>query len=868
MNDLVTLTIDGIEVTVPKGTLVVDAAKRLDINIPVFCYHPKMEPVGMCRMCLVEIGLPVRDRATGQPVLDEEGNPQINFGRTLQTGCTVPVSEGMVVRTETEVVDDARDDILEFLLTSHPLDCPICDKGGECPLQNLTMRHGPGVSRMDFNNKMKLPKHVPLGELIMLDRERCIQCARCIRFQDEIVDDPVIAFHNRGRRLEIVTNSDPGFDSIFSGNTTDVCPVGALTTMDFRFEARPWELTPVASVCPHCPVGCNTTLSTRMEARSGGRRVIKRIMPRQNEMVNEIWICDKGRFVHHYADAPDRLMRPLVRKNGELTEVSWDEAIDLVAGRLQQNKGAVAGLAGGRLSNEDFFLFQRLLRDGLGSNDLDLVDARIGGAEAIARVGIAQGSNLQGLGPGDAILVVASDLHQEGPVWWLRVKQAADRGATLVVLNARPTRLDKHARYVFHYGAGSAIHEARQLLNAAKIALNGEDQDSLQAASAKLVKARNLVVFFGGEGLTYDETEQLAETLANLLLVKNEEGINHAGRLNNGLIAVWSDGNGQGARDMGISADYGPGYQPLPAAGRSRDAILESVASGNTRALYALGADPIGDGLLPDRGQLDFLVVQELFLTETAKQADVVLPAQSWAEREGTFTNGERRVQRFYPAIPIVGESRADWQILAQVGERVGLGKAPFAAGLVFRQITENVPQYAGMDYRALAEPVEQWPPVGNNDLYFGGTAYDNKSGVGRQWAVEAESAEGLEQYTLEPAAPAEEGGESLPALEARALYRPGILIAHTKLLHERMARPSLLLHPQDAAGLGIENGDLVTARLSNQERELGAEISAELGVRGLAVVRAGDLPPGRTLLDVLAVVKERDAAVSELPVT
>ncbi len=248
------------------------------------------------------------------------------------------------------------------------------------------MRHGPGASRMDFDNKMKLPKHVPLGELIMLDRERCIQCARCIRFQDEIVDDPVIAFHNRGRRLEIVTNSDPGFDSIFSGNTTDVCPVGALTTMDFRFEARPWELTPVASVCPHCPVGCNTTLSTRMEARSGGRRVIKRIMPRQNEMVNEIWICDKGRFVHHYADAPDRLMRPLVRKNGELTEVSWDEAIDLVAGRLQQNKGAVAGLAGGRLSNEDFFLFQRLLRDGLGSNDLDLVDARIGGAEAIVQV--------------------------------------------------------------------------------------------------------------------------------------------------------------------------------------------------------------------------------------------------------------------------------------------------------------------------------------------------------------------------------------------------------------------------------------------------------------------------------------------------
>jgi NADH-quinone oxidoreductase subunit G len=639
--------------------------------------------------------------------------------------------------------------------------------------------------------------------------------------------------------------------------------------MDFRFEARPWELTPVASVCPHCPVGCNTTLSTRMEARSGGRRVIKRIMPRQNEMVNEIWICDKGRFVHHYADAPDRLIQPLIRKNGELTEASWDEALDLVAGRLQQNKGAVAGLAGARLSNEDLFLFQRLLRDGLSSNDVDLANARVGGAEVIARVGIAKGSNLQGLGPGDAILVVASDLHQEAPVWWLRVKQATDRGATLIVLNARPTRLDRHALHVFHYGAGSPVVAARQLLNAAKVALDGEEQDALQTASSTLVKARNLVAFYGGEGPTYAETEQLAETLANLLLVKNEDGINHAGRINNGLIAVWSHANGQGARDMGISPDYGPGYKPLETAGRNRDAILESIAGGVVRALYVAGADPIGDGLLQERGPLDFLVVQELFLSETAQQADVVLPAQSWAEREGTFTNGERRVQRFYPAIPNVGDSRADWQILAQIGERVGLGKAPFAAGNVFRQIAETVPQYAGMSYRSLAEPVDQWPPVGNNDLYFGGTAYDNKSGVGEQWAVVTESEAGLEQYALPAAGPVAESGDALPAIEARALYRPGILIAHTELLHERMARPSLLLHPEDAGALGISSGDLVTARLDDLDRELIAEVSAEWGMQGLTVVRAVDLPPGRAMLEVLAVAKDQGGvAERELPVT
>jgi NADH-quinone oxidoreductase subunit G len=210
MSDQVTVIIDGVSVSVPKGTVVVDAAKKAEIDIPVFCYHPKLDPVGMCRMCLVEVGMPVRDRQSGEVVTDEDGQPQIRFGPVLQTGCTVQVSEGMVVRTITAGVKEARDDIIEFLLTSHPLDCPICDKGGECPLQNLTIRYGPGTSRFHFEDKLKAQKHVPLGDLIFLDRERCIQCARCTRFQDEIAGDPVIAFHNRGRLLEIVTMSVPG----------------------------------------------------------------------------------------------------------------------------------------------------------------------------------------------------------------------------------------------------------------------------------------------------------------------------------------------------------------------------------------------------------------------------------------------------------------------------------------------------------------------------------------------------------------------------------------------------------------------------------------------------------------------------------
>src|SRR5512141_2182629 len=326
MAQQVSVTLDGKQITVPEGMLVVDAAKSAGIDIPVFCYHPKMEPVGMCRMCLVEIGRPMMDRNTGKPIMDDKGQPKIQFGPKLETACTNPVSEGMVVLTSSEKALAGQKSTVEFLLTSHPLDCPICDKGGECPLQNLTLAYGPGKSRFLLDEKMHLAKHYPLSELILLDQERCIQCARCIRFQDEIAGDSVLGFDERGRAMQIVSLSEPPFDSVFSGNTTDICPVGALTTADFRFAARPWELTPSPSICSQCPVGCNITFNTRREAKSDGNIVIKRMMPRQNEEVKEIWMWDKGRFGYHYVESEERLTRPQVRKEGKLEGTSWDIA--------------------------------------------------------------------------------------------------------------------------------------------------------------------------------------------------------------------------------------------------------------------------------------------------------------------------------------------------------------------------------------------------------------------------------------------------------------------------------------------------------------------------------------------------------------
>ncbi|MDQ7035247.1 MAG: 2Fe-2S iron-sulfur cluster-binding protein [Anaerolineae bacterium] len=429
--ELVTINIDGKDYQVPKGGNLVDMAKWVAGNdIPVFCYHPKMDPVGMCRMCLIELGGVARDRATGDIQYNDDGTPQIRWFPKLQTACTQTVNDGMYIKTNTEQVKEGRESVIEFLLTSHPLDCPICDKGGECPLQNLTMAHGNGVSRMYFDDKMHLNKHYPLGDLIYLDRERCIQCARCIRFQDEIVGDDVLAFHERGRRLQIITNSDPGFDTYFSGNTTDICPVGALTTGDFRFGARPWELTEVPSISPWDAAGENISLSTRLDRHFGGKAMIKRVMPRQNEYVNEIWISDKTRFGHHFTRSDNRLSKIQIRKGSNFSESTWDSTFKAVAKTLKEANGSVAAIAGGSATNEDLYELAQLVT-GLGGDKLGAWSPTHTGADLVAQVGLPEGSNLGELGAGDAILVIASDLEEEVPMWRLRLKTAQDRGAYL-----------------------------------------------------------------------------------------------------------------------------------------------------------------------------------------------------------------------------------------------------------------------------------------------------------------------------------------------------------------------------------------------------------------------------------------------------
>jgi NADH-quinone oxidoreductase subunit G len=813
MGKTVTLRIDGQAVSVPENTLVVDAAKMIDIDIPVFCYHPKMAPVGMCRMCLVSIGRPARDRATNLPLLEDDGSPKIAFNPKLETACTTPVSEGMVVVTASEQVAAARKEMLEFLLTSHPLDCPICDKGGECPLQNLTMGFGPGESRFLLDEKMRLAKQYPLGELILLDRERCIQCGRCVRFQSDIAGDPVIAFTQRGRALEITTYSQPGFDSYFSGNTTDICPVGALTTVDFRFRARPWELNYAAGICNHCPVGCNLTYNVRREVSSGGGMAIKRVMPRQNEQVNEIWICDKGRFAYQYAESPQRLKHPLVRRDGKLVETTWEEALARAAALFSGDQPLVT-LAGGRLANEDLFNLRQFTTS-LGGKAV--LDTYMAGGDLTALVGLSEGSNFGAMGAETAILVVACDVHEEAPVWYLRLKQAAARGAKLIVVNARPTKLDRNATHLLRYAWG----RENDILSAFFPGESGSQPDELRAAVEVFSEAQNAVILFGSDGIGLAASRVLAHSCAKLLVATR-----HIGRPNNGLVGVWHSGNLQGAWDMG--------FRPVASL---------SQALSTAGALYVVAADPLRDQpALLDLLAQKFLVVQDLFLTETARHADVVLPALPLTEREGSLTSGERRVQRSYPALPARG-GLPDFVITAQIARLMGVELEARYASLVLLQIAEQIPAYAGMTYQKLAEVTEQWPIIGRQDLYYGGTGYDNHQGLGVPLTTAASRGEGVHLPTPPQYFPDALPPGALAVVPVKRLYDHSNVMLQSALLKQRLTERFLALHPETALQFGLADGETVTVRLDGVAGDVVVRLDAQLQAGVALLPRSAGLP-------------------------
>lgn len=608
----VNLTIDGQPVSVPKGTTVYHAARLLGIEIPVFCYQDRMPPFGACRMCLVEV----------------EKMPK------LQTSCTLEATEGMVVKTMSVEAVKGRESILEFLLINHPLDCPICDRGGECPLQEHAFNHGPGLSRF-FEEKRHFKKPLPLGPVLMLDRERCIICARCTRFGDLIAGDHALEFIDRGYRTEVGTPDGKPAESKFIGNTIKICPVGALTSQVYRFRARPWDNDSTDSTCTLCPVGCSMIL----DSRDGE---IMRTRSRENKEVNDIWMCDKGWFGYEFSDQQERLDKPLIRRNDKMEIASWEEAIALIASKIHDAKphGRLAALGGNPLTVEENFLFQKLMRDSIGVNH---IDHRVG-------VPLVEGSKITGMEMSigecehlNYAFLLGLDITEEFPVIWLRLKQAMNQGADVCF-------------------AGHFAPEISNLLNKTVLHTPGKELETLQSIFKDLPQK-------GGKGALFVGSQYLASPQRHAILSFLIELKKNTPDLSLNLME--GRGNSFGAALAGMLPDQGPLGQTIKSPGLNVLQLLETIQKEGWDYLHIAGANPAKK--YPTkvwnqvRARLNFLVVQDIFLTETAKQADVVLPSYCFVEKGGSFVNIEGRVQKLLPGKELPQGIFSDGEIFSKI---------------------------------------------------------------------------------------------------------------------------------------------------------------------------------------------------------
>ncbi|HEY4034823.1 MAG TPA: NADH-quinone oxidoreductase subunit NuoG [Ktedonobacteraceae bacterium] len=698
--DLIHLTIDDIPVEVPKGTLVWAAAKQAGIEIPIYCYHQKMPPLGACRMCFVEI----------------EKMP-----KPPQTACTTPVSEGMVVHTKTDLVTKARRGTLEFLLINHPLDCPICDKAGECDLQDFTLRHGPGGTRFDLN-KRHYQKPIPVSKDVYLDRERCILCQRCTRFSSEISMDNGLVMISRGYRMEVGTAPDHAFDSVFSGNTVEMCPVGALTAASYRFKARPWELKHTSSVCNNCSVGCNARIDVRVDK-------ITRLMSRNNDEIDDGWLCNRGRWEFDYVNSPQRLRTPLIRRNGNLTPASWDEALNYIALKLRatiDKDGAqsVAGIGSTRTTNEEAYLFQKFLRHVVGTPNIDHHHGYFPGPRnSLTGKPWMMTNSIAEIEKASHIILIASDPYQRQPILNLRIKKAIKQGAKICVINSMPTELDRFATFkvtIPQDGAGAAakillkyalsnnalkvegfeslrasIKREEQAIREAEDAFGARSTTQLQQMAEEIIGAKGAIILYDEMATLAPNCENLAEDLQTLAVLTNN--IDHPGA---GVGPLFEDANSLGARDMGLLPNALPGYQVPSETGLSYNEILSNP---QIKVLYVMGANPVRhlpEASLPS--SLEFVIVQDILLTETAQLANVVLPAVTFAEKDGSMTNIDHHIQAIRRALRPLPGAKVDWEILTTLARRMGEQWTYASPRDIFLEIADSNPFYTGLIWEDL----------------------------------------------------------------------------------------------------------------------------------------------------------------------
>ncbi len=796
------ITVDGRPVEARPGELVIAAAQRYGVYIPRFCYHERMAPVGMCRQCLVEID-------TGR-------------GPALQVSCMAPVAEGMVVHTASDQVRKAQEGVLEFLLINHPLDCPVCDKGGECPLQDHTMSHGPGESRF-VEEKRHYEKPIPISELVHLDRERCILCDRCTRFADTVAGDPLISFVSRGNNTQVLTFPDQPFRSYFSGNTVQICPVGALLATPYRFKARPWDLEQAESTCTSCSVGCRVAVQS-------SRNQLVRKQGIDSDPVNWGWLCDRGRFDYEALNSDDRLRVPLVRRGDQLVEASWAQALDAAAFAISQaveqhGPGSVALLGGARGTNEDAYAWAKLAKGVIGT---DSVDAQLADGLPPDLIDGLPPATIDEVCAARTVILLGPDLKEELPVLYLRVRDAAERRTTrLLELAPRTTGLTPYTWKSWRYRPGEQGDLVRRLTS-------GDDGEEItrQLATGPVAVVLGRANLAESDAYTVDAALALHTSLPGARFLTVPRRGNVRGALDAGL----APGRAPGRARLDDAAGLGDLWASRPAdAGRNATAILQAAAAGQIACLVLLGSDPVSD--FPDRdlarraiAGAGAVVAVDTYLSESNRRADVVLAAAGWAEKPGTTTNLEGRVTTVAHQVTPVGSARADWILAADLAFRLGADLGIESPADALAELAKVGPSHAGI------------------------TADELRT---RRDGILAESGSvGLPAPAPPPSLP-QQGGYSLRLVTSRRLYDDAALVRHSPHLAPLAPGARLFLHPTDFERLGVAAGTEV--RVKNGPRSMALAAHPDPGVvRGTAWVpfNQPDAPVAE-LIDITAPVTD-----------
>jgi NADH-quinone oxidoreductase subunit G len=747
----VSITVDGRAHEARPGQWVIDACEDAGVYVPRFCYHRRMASVGMCRQCLVEVEGP--------------------RGPMLVVSCMTPVAPDQVVHTTSPTVKKAQEGVLEFLLANHPLDCPVCDKGGECPLQDQAFSHGPGESRF-IEEKRHFEKPIPISSLVYLDRERCILCDRCTRFAADVAGDPLISFTSRGNMTQVQTFPDHPFASYFSGNTVQICPVGALTAKPYRFKARPWDLEQTESTCTTCSVGCRITV------QSSQNRVL-RYQGVDSDPVNWSWLCDKGRFAFEAVASPERLTVPLARQGDDLVPTSWGAAIDAAAGLLRDaladgGPSSMAVIGGARGTNEDAFAWARLAREVLGTAN---VDAQLDDGLDPTVLGVAP-ATIDDAAAATTIVLLGPDLKEELPVLYLRVRDAAEKRRTrLLELSPKATGLTPYTWRSVRCEPGQQAGVVRSTLAEAEV-------------SEQL--GRGPVVVIVGRANLAEPQEWTTQALAAVLAAAPGATV----------LPVLRRGNVRGALAAGLT----PGEGGLATA-----AILDAAAHGRIGCLVLLGADPLAD--VPDaalaRRGLEgarTLIAVDTHLTGSAARADLVLPAAAFAEKAGTTTNLEGRVSALSQKVTAPGSARADWIIAAELALSLGTDFGVSTVEEVHDQLVASVPAFAPASASALAA---------------------ERDGV--LLAIAPTSLPDVSTPTVTP-----RSSYDLRLVVSRTLYDSGVAVAASPSLAPLAPGGRLHVHPLDLDRLGATTGTAL--KVSSASASLVLEVEADPGVaRGTA---------------------------------